>query len=255
MLKNHFNIVWLRGVNALKADMENTYLGTVWWVMEPLLLTGLLYFAFASGFRGNQAGPEFLAFLLCGMLPFKWFASSISNSAESIVNNKGILGQFYLPKWIFACSINLSMLLRFVCVLPILFGALWLSGFAPSVAWLGLIPVIFSQLVINLGLSLLAAATIPLVPDLRHLVPLSVTGVLFTSGIFFDISSRPPEVQELLFLNPFAEIFASYRKVLLENQMPATWDLAYPLIVGTVSLISALVLMKALDRTYPRVLL
>ncbi|WP_353057028.1 hypothetical protein [Microbulbifer sp. VAAF005] len=92
-------------------------------------------------------------------------------------------------------------------------------------------------------------------PDLRHLVPLSVTGVLFTSGIFFDIGSRPPEVQELLFLNPFAEIFVSYRKVLLENQMPAIGELAYPLIVGAISLISALALIKALDRTYPRVLL
>ncbi|WP_445361574.1 ABC transporter permease [Microbulbifer sp. EKSA005] len=254
MLKNHLNIVWLRGVNALKADMENTYLGTIWWVMEPLLLTGLLYFAFSSGFRGNT-GANFLVFLLCGMLPFKWFASCISNSSESIVNNKGILGQFYLPKWIFPCSINLSMFLRFMCVLPILLGTVWLSGFPPSSAWVGLAPVIFSQVILNLGLSLLAAATTPLIPDLRHLVPLCVTGVLFTSGIFFDISSRPPEVQELLLLNPFAGVFNNYRMVLLENQIPTLGDLTYPLIVGVLSLCLALALIKALDRTYPRVLL
>ncbi|WP_444919292.1 ABC transporter permease [Microbulbifer sp. JMSA003] len=235
--------------------MENTYLGTIWWVIEPLLLTGLLYLAFSSGFRGNQAGAEFLAFLLCGMLPFKWFASCVSNSAESIVNNKGILGQFYLPKWIFPCSINLSMLLRFLCILPILIAALWLLGFSPTMSWFGLAPIILSQLIINLGLSLLAAAVVPLVPDLRHLIPLCITGVLFTSGIFFDISSRPAELQELLLLNPFSEIFDNYRKVLLENQIPTINDLLYPLCVGVLSLCSALALIKALDRTYPRVLL
>ncbi|WP_445357340.1 ABC transporter permease [Microbulbifer sp. ANSA002] len=235
--------------------MENTYLGTIWWVMEPLLLTALLYFAFSSGFRDNQTGSGFLIFLLCGMLPFKWFASCISNSAESIINNKGILGQFYLPKWIFPCSINLSIFLRFICILPILLGAVWLSGFPPKSAWLVLIPVIFSQLIVNLGLSLLAAATVPLIPDLRHLIPLCVTGVLFTSGIFFDISSRPQETQDLLLLNPYAEIFNSYRTILLEGQVPAIKELLYPFTVGISSLCFSLVLIKVLDRTYPRVLL
>ncbi|XZZ68695.1 ABC transporter permease [Microbulbifer sp. PAAF003] len=223
--------------------------------MEPLLLTGLLYLAFSSGFRGSQTGTNFLIFLLCGMLPFKWFASCLSTSAESITNNKGILGQFYLPKWIFPCSVNLSMLFRFMCTLPVLLGALWLSGFSPSTAWLGIIPIIFTQIIINLGLSLLAAATIPLIPDLRNLVPLCVTGVLFTSGIFFDINSRPPEIQELLLINPFAGIFDNYREVLLENKLPTFKSLTYPFTVGISSLLFALGLIKALDRTYPRVLL
>ncbi|WP_445363945.1 ABC transporter permease [Microbulbifer sp. ANSA003] len=235
--------------------MENTYLGTIWWVMEPLLLTGLLYFAFSSGFRGGETGTGFLVFLLCGMLPFKWFASSISGSAESILNNKGILGQFYLPKWIFPCSINLSMLLRFLCVLPILGGVLWLSGLPPTIAWVGLIPIIFCQLVINLGVSMLAAATIPLIPDLKHLVPLGITGVLFTSGIFFDINSRPLDVQELLMLNPFAEVLNNYRMILLEGEIPSFGDLMYPFLFGSLSLLLALTLIKALDKTYPRVLL
>ncbi|WP_444925264.1 ABC transporter permease [Microbulbifer sp. TRSA002] len=254
MLKNHLNIVWLRGVNALKADIEKSYLGTVWWLLEPLLLTALFYLAFSTGLRGQGHEGGFLTFLLCAMLPYKWTASCLTTSSDSIVNNKGILGQFYLPKWIFPSAVNLSMTIRFIMVLPILFGALLWSGYSATLVWINIIPIILSQLILNLGISFLAAATVPLIPDLRHLIPIATTGILFTSGVFFDINTRPESIQTILWLNPFSVLFDSYRSALLHSQSISAATLFYPFMFGIFLLAISLLILKKLDRTYPRVL-
>ncbi|MFV8782435.1 ABC transporter permease [Microbulbifer sp. SA54] len=254
MLRNYLSIIWVRGIGALKADAENSYLGTLWWILEPLLLTGLFYITFATGLRGGGHGVEFFYFLICALLPFKWAASSITGASTSITSNKGILEQFYLPKWIFPTAVNLSMLLRFLLVLPLITGILLFGGYSPSITWACVLVVMTCQLIVNLGISYLTAALVPLVPDLKYLVSLGVTVILFTSGIFFDINSREETTQNLLRLNPYVDIFDAYRSVLLHD-IPVTFGgLAYPLFFGLICFTIGFSILRVFDKYYPRVM-
>ncbi|WP_444907909.1 ABC transporter permease [Microbulbifer sp. SSSA008] len=255
MLKNYLSIVWVRGVGALKADSENSYLGSIWWVLEPVLLTALFYVAFSSGLRGGHSGSNFVFFLVCALIPFKWTSSSITISGTSISNNKGILNQFYLPKWIFPSSVNLSMLLRFLIVLPILAMFCALNGFKPNIYWLQLIPLIVCQLFVNLGFSYVAAAIVPLIPDVRNIISLGMTAILFSSGIFFDVNSRPEHIQDILRLNPFVTIFDSYRAILLRGELLDAELLIYPYLFSFCAFILGILILKKFDRFYPRTLL
>jgi lipopolysaccharide transport system permease protein len=254
MQRKYIELIWLRGIGALKADAQNSYLGSVWWVLEPLLLTGLFYLAFASGLRGKGSGPEFALFLFCGLLPFKWTASCLNIGANSILSNKGIMAQTYLPKWIFPATINLSMAIRFMFSLAILLALVNYGGYTPSLAWWSLIYVVLFQLIFNLGLSYIFAATTPLLPDLSHLVPLFTTGLLFSSGVFFDINDRPEDMRAILSLNPFVEILDSYRAVLLRGETLSPLDLIYSGSAGIFALAVGYLILKLFDRFYPRAL-
>ncbi|MBY6189170.1 ABC transporter permease [Microbulbifer agarilyticus] len=254
MLRNALSIIWVRGIGALKADSENSYLGTLWWVLEPLLLTALFYVAFSTGIRGNGSGSTFVYFLICGILPFKWSSSAITGSSTSINSNLGILSQFYLPKWIFPTAVNLSMFIRFMLVLPLIMAFLSFGGYAPGAAWIHLPLIVLCQLVLTLGLSYLTASLVPLIPDLKHLVSLSMTAVLFTAGIFFDIDTRPEHTQEILRLNPFASIIDAYRTVLLDNQPLSFAELLYPLLFGGIATLIGAAKLYLLDRYYLRVM-
>ncbi|WNZ54760.1 ABC transporter permease [Microbulbifer sp. MKSA007] len=255
MLKNYLSIIWIRGTGALKADSENSYLGSLWWVLEPILLTALFYLAFSTGLKGGGKGTDFIYFLLCALIPFKWTSSSITGSGTSISSNKGILSQFYLPKWIFPTTVNLSMLLRFSIVFPLLCLFFVLSGFNLSINWIFLLPIIVCQVFINLGLSFITAAIVPLVPDTKHIISLGVTTILFTSGIFFDINSRPEAIQEILHLNPFVSIFDSYRAILIRGESLNSTELLYPYCFAAASFLLGLGILQKFDRHYPRTLL
>ncbi|WP_444933549.1 ABC transporter permease [Microbulbifer sp. JTAC008] len=255
MLKNYLSIIWIRGLSALKADSENSYLGSLWWVLEPILLTGLFYIAFSMGLRNGGSGSSFIYFLICALIPFKWTSSSINGGATSISSNKGILNQFYLPKWIFPATINLSMLLRFLVVLPLLCLFLAFQGFEPSLHWLSLVQIVMCQFFINLGLSFIAAAIVPLIPDTKHLISLGMTAILFTSGIFFDVNSRSQAAQDILYLNPFVEIFDSYRAILLRGEVITSSDLFYPYAFSLISITLGFIILQRFDRYYPRTLI
>ncbi|AOS97769.1 Teichoic acid translocation permease protein TagG [Microbulbifer aggregans] len=254
MLRNYLSIIWVRGLGALKADAEDSYLGTLWWILEPILLTLVFYLAFSSGLRGGDKGASFVFFLMCGLFPFKWTASIINNSANAISDNKGILGQFYLPKWIFPTAVSLTLTLRFMIVLPLLIATILIGGYLPTTLWIDLFPIVATQLILNLGLSYFTSSLVPIIPDLSNVIPISITCLLFTGGIFFDISERPAIVQEILYLNPLTGIIECYRDTLLSSDTVNTGRLIYPLTLG-ISLASAgLFLLKRLDRFYPRVL-
>lgn len=253
MNRTYLELIWLRGIGALKADAQQSYLGMIWWVLEPLLLSALFYLAFASGLRGS-GGAEFAFFLLSGMLPFKWTAACLTGSSNSLIANKGLFGQMYLPKWIFPATVNLSMALRFAIVLLLLFALMSYGGYGPEWSWLSIINVVFCHLIFNLGISYLSAAIVPLIPDLTHVVPLVVMALMFTSGIFFDIADRPPAIQEILRLNPFVEILDGYRAVLMEGQVVSLFTPTYAWGFGLGCLLAGSLLLKKFDRYYPRAL-
>ncbi|WP_299593129.1 ABC transporter permease [uncultured Microbulbifer sp.] len=254
MFKHYLSIIWVRGLGALKADSEDTYLGTFWWVLEPLLLTAVFYLAFSTGLRGGDKGTSFVLFLMCGLFPFKWTASTINNSASAISNNKGILSQFYLPKWIFPTATNLTLTLRFFIVLPLLAFSVLLIGAPEDIHWLDIAPVVATQLILNLGLSYATAAVIPIIPDFSNIIPISITCLLFTGGIFFDIQERPENIQQILYLNPLTGIIECYRTSLLLGRETNLSALTYPFAFGLSLAAFGLITLKYFDRFYPRVM-
>jgi len=253
MQHKYFELIWLRSTGELKADVKNSHLGLLWWILEPLLLTGLIYLAFSSGIRGSR-GAEFMFLILSGILPFKWTASCITGSANSLFAYKGIMGQVYLPKWIFPTITNLTMAIRFTIVLPLLLIIMSNSGIPPSVGWLTLGYVVLCQLVFNIGVSYLVASWVPLIPDLTFVIPLLIMALMFTSGIFFDINDRSEEIQEILRLNPFVEIIDNYRAVLLRGETITLLDSSYAWSAGLGSMLTGFFTFKVFDRYYPRVL-
>ena len=254
-MRKYIDLIWLRGIGALKADTKQSYLGMLWWILEPLLLAVLFYLAFSSGVRGSgQSGSDFVYFLLTGLFPFKWAASALTGSSNSLINNKGILGQTYLPKWIFPAVANLTALIRFVFILPIMLSLVIWGGCEPNINWLSITNIILCQILFNLSISFFLAAAVPLIPDLTHLVPIVIMAMMFTSGIFFDISERPEEIQAILRLNPFVSILEGYREILLQGNSVRLSSLAYPLVASASALTVGLALLIRFDRYYPRAL-
>jgi lipopolysaccharide transport system permease protein len=227
----------------------------LWWIMEPTIFALLFYIAFSSGVKdGANSGNQFVYFLLVGLFPFKWTASAITGSSNSLISNKGILGQAYLPKWVFPAVCNLTALIRFAFIFPLLLVALALGGYEPGIDWFSVIYIVICQLIFNLSISFLLSALVPLIPDLVHIIPIVVTAMMFTSGIFFDVSDRPESIQDILYLNPMVSILDGYRSVLLDGVGAKVDSLAYPFFISLVLCVFGITLLKYFDRYYPRTL-
>ncbi|SDK24100.1 ABC transporter permease [Microbulbifer yueqingensis] len=236
----------------LRRDIASAYLGMLWWVLEPLLYMGAFYLIFALGIRSG--GENFVSFLLCGLVPWKWFASTLMPACSSVLAHRGLIQQVYIPKAVLPLIPVAVNTVKFLLVLVLLLALLLALGHQPSLAWLYILPVALTQLYFILGCSLILAAVVPFVVDVRTLVNHGLMMLMFASGIFFDIQQFSPDVREFLYLNPMISIIESYRNVLLNSSQPDWTHLANVSGVSTVLCLLGLFLFRKFDRYYPKVM-
>ena len=249
---NTFSLVWHKALAELKAESSRAYIGILWWVIEPILYMLAFYFVFAFGLR--TGGPGFVPFLLCGIVPWKWFAASIQTGSKTIVANRGLITQVYFHKGLLVATSLTASSIKFAIVLTLLLVYLILSGTALDHHILGLIPVILIQLVLIAAITTFAASIVPFIPDFKLIIENGLLMLFFMSGIFFDIRELPEDVQQILSLNPMVTIIGGYRDALLNSTWPDIRALIVVLAEASIFMVWGVYRLNRYDRHFAKVI-
>ena len=248
----YFDIVIHQTRVALRQDTQRLFLGMAWWFLEPLLYVLTFYILFSSGLRFGGGGIETMINVVVGVSIFRFFSGSLPGAASSLVNNRGLMNQVALPKWIFPIQNLLFTFIKFCFLLLVMVGYMAFSGVSYTVHGWGFFFILLVYVLLTMGLSLVASALVPFFPDLRLLITNIITFLFFLSGVFYDIRSFSPEVQEIFYLNPFAVIIQSVRNVFILNTWPM-WERL--LVIGFYSIVIIFIGFKLLDKfnfSYPK---
>lgn len=249
------SLVHVQAVMKLRSQANTLVLSYLWWVLEPILYVLLFYFVFKYVlYRG---GEDFLIFLVVGKIPFLWFSKSVNSGANSIVENRGLVLQRSIPKIIFPFVNCQESLYKQSVAFIVLFIALIVSGFHNFGNWLNVIPIILLQYILVLGVASFFSIFVTFAPDFRMVIQLFMMGLMFTSGIFWDVNLiQDPEIKDLLLLlNPMAAIIQGYRQVLMWDAMIENRYLVSILLWGVASLSLSSILLKVFSNSLTRRLL
>ena len=222
----------------------------LWWVVEPLLYMGAFVLVFSIGLRSAEEG--FVAFLLCGLIPWKFLASTVQTSSVCIENNRGLISQVYFPKYVLVGAVIIANAIKFLGVLVLLIIMLWLFDWLGDENLLMLIPVILVEILLCAGVASLAAVVVPLIPDTRLIIDNLLLLTFFISGIFFRLPPTADGEVNALFLNPVAGLFHNYRSVLLADAPFETNFLIYAALWGLGTCLAGGVLLKIFDRRFAK---
>lgn len=218
----HRHLIFYRTYADLKAEAERTYLGIVWWVLEPVINMAVYYFVFSTLL--DRGEPDFAAFLLIGLVAWRWFESTVKRGCQIILSSKGLILQTNLPKAIFPITGLLVNTFKFTIAFGCLLIFLWFYGFHPGLGdWARLPIVIAVQFLLLAAVALPLSAVVPFVPDLSEFVQFGLRLLFFMSGIFYDIGRIAPNYAFLEYVNPVAFVIASYRDILMHGA-PLRYD-------------------------------
>jgi lipopolysaccharide transport system permease protein len=235
----------------LLSEAQRTYIGYLWWVFDPVMQMAVYFVVFSIFLR--RGGPDFVPFLLVGLVSWRWFGATITPGANAVLGGKGLMLQVYLPKALFPTVIFLVNTFKFIFVLILLLVFLWIYGYRPSQTYLALFPVLFCQGLLTLGLTYVFSSFVPFAPDIRILLENVLRGVFFLSGIFYAGSTLSPAAQTYFYLNPMAVLIESFRDILLNDVWPR-WDrLAWVFLLGAAIAWIGRFSLRRLDRVYPKV--
>jgi len=219
-MKSHqlFAVIWEKSKLNLKSEAAVNYLSYCWWLFEPVIHMLCYYLVFELLL--NRGGPDFVYFLLTGLVPWLWFAKIVNQGSMSLIGGQNLMGQIFIPKLFFPLVFVTQCSVKQLMVFSILLVFLLLSGFGASAHWLASVLVMVVQLLFMIPVVCMLAVLVAFVRDLNFVIPTLLQFMFFCSGIFFSIDTIAPQYHDLFFINPMAGLIHQYRETLLHNHWP-----------------------------------
>jgi lipopolysaccharide transport system permease protein len=211
-------LIWHKAWADFQSSAARTYLGVLWWVLDPLINMAVYYLVFGVFMGQRQEG--FVPFLLVGIVMWRFFESGMKQGSRAILSSSGLVTQVAFHKVVFTFSSMLTQTIQMFFSLIPLALILIIYGVHPS-PQLALFPVVlFVELLLIMGLAMPMAALLPLAPDLGNLQDNFLRLLFYFSGIFYTIAHVPANIQPFFWLNPMAWIIHAQRQCLLDGETP-----------------------------------
>jgi lipopolysaccharide transport system permease protein len=245
--RRYWDIIVYRTYAELKSEAQLSYMGYVWWVLEPLLNT-VLFFVIMAAILG-QSSKDIFSFLLVGSIIWQWLNASLLGAANSIVDAGGMLKQIYLPKAVLPLISIFTCTWKFMFIFLLLLICVWASGHPPTAAYACLPLLLLLEFLVIVAFTLPLAAIMPYFPDARVAVDALLRSMLLISGIFFPASQLPPAYRVYFHLNPMADLIEAFRTVLLDGGWPRWYLMEYVALLSLGGLAGAVWLYTWVDRS------
>ncbi len=213
-------LVW----RDVKVRYKQTLFGVAWAILQPALL--MIVFTMFFGRLANVPTGElpYPIFVYAGLLPWMFFATSIANSANSVVGSERLITKVYFPRLLIPfASIGVAMV-DFLIASSLLLGMMFWYGIMPTldILWVPLLCVFLALLAAGIG-TLLAALNVAY-RDFRYIIPFMVQLWMFaTPTIYMDPTANGTgQYDYFLAANPLVPIIASFRSAVLGKPVAVT---------------------------------
>ena len=197
---------------------KQTAIGVLWSVLRPLLT--IVVFTLVFNKLGNfpsETGVPYAIMVCVGMLPWQFFSSAFSESANSLVANSNLLTKVYFPRLIVPASTVIVCLIDFLISFVILIGLYVFYSYVPD--WRILLFPFFLLLatITAMGFGLFIAALNVKYRDFRYVIPfivqfgLYISPVGFSSNVVYANEHIPQILKYLYALNPMVGVIDGFR--------------------------------------------
>jgi len=245
------HLLWVLTSSNIKRQNKNSMLGYLWWLLDPILMTGVYYFLVAILFKRGDPKAPYLLFLLIGLLCWKTFADSVSQSTLMLRSQASIIKAISFPKAILPLSVVVSNTFYFVTALIVavglacVYGPHW--GTWPNLYYAMLPVIIGAQVLFSVGLALLVSVLGVFFADTANIIGHLLRMWFFLSPGLYSLDRVPQHLVPYFKLNPFSSIMTSYRDILIFGRMPSLGNMAYAIGAGIVSCALGMWVFKRLE--------
>ena len=218
-LKKYFPFSLVSAKSQLKAEVANSYLNWIWWILDPLCF--MLIYTFIFGYVFGSKEQYFPIYIFIGLTMWDYFNRTLLHSIKIVKAHKSVVSKVYFPKFILILIkilINgFKMMVSFgiVVIMMLIWGV--------PVSWnLLFFPVILLVLLLfSFGCACFLLHFGVYVEDLTNVVSIILRFVFYITGIFYNVETKIPVYGAFLNrLNPIAFLITSMRQCLIYQRTP-----------------------------------
>src|SRR4051794_21576953 len=137
---------------------KQTVVGVAWSVIRPALTMVVLSVVFGKFGKLPSGGVPYPIVVFCGMLPWQFFSTALSESGNSLVTNSNLISKVYFPRLVVPASSVITSFVDFIISAAFLVLLMFWYHFAPSLNILFLPFFVLLVFAASLGAGLWIAA-------------------------------------------------------------------------------------------------
>ena len=236
-------LVW----RDIKIRYKQTVIGAAWAILQPFLTMIIFTLVFGKFANVPSDGLPYPIFSFAALLPWTYFATSLSFGAPSLVNNMNLVTKVYFPREILPFSAVLVGLVDLAVASLVLVGLMAYYGIGPAWTMLWLPVVIAVQLLFTAAMALLLSMANLFYRDVKYLFEVAITIWMFATSVVYPIERVGGRLAVVLSLNPMTHIVNAWRAILLEGVPPDAGPFAATAAVAVASCAAAWMLLHAAE--------
>jgi lipopolysaccharide transport system permease protein len=233
----------------VKIRYKQTLIGVMWAIFQPAIKVLVFSLVFGGLAKVSSQGFPYPIFVFAGLLPWEFFASSVSRGGESVVASANLVRKVYFPRIIIPVAAVGACLVDFAASFAILVVLMLYYGTVPTLSLLMVPPLVMAVLALAVGISLLISALNVAYRDFRYILPVILQVWMFVTPVIYPPTSVPQSWQWLLRMNPMTGIVDGYRSAILGT--PFAWgELGISMLVAAAIFVCGLMYFRRMERWF-----
>lgn len=219
-IRKYFSYAVYAAKAELKAEITNSYLNWIWWILEPVCF--MLIYVFISQTVFNSKIDHVETFIFIGLSAWNFFNKVVLTSVKLIQTNSAIVAKVYIPKYILILQKMLVNGFKMMISFLIVFLMIPIFGVPFSFTLLYMIPLLVLLFIITFGICTWVMHLGVYLEDLFYIVNIGLKLVFYMTGIFYSITDKLSYPLNAIMLksNPIAFIIQQLRNVMIYQKSP-----------------------------------
>lgn len=195
---------------------KQTVIGLAWALIQPLATMVVFTVIFGKVAKLPSEGVAPYALMVyAGMLPWQFFATSLTGASNSLIGNSNLISKVYFPRLIVPASAVVVAFVDFLVSFVILICLMLWFQYLPNWQILSLPIFVLMAFLASLGPGLWITSLNVKYRDFRYIIPFIVQFGLYVSPVGFSSTVIPEQWRLLYSLNPMVAVIDGFRWAIL----------------------------------------
>jgi len=238
----------------VKVRYKQTVLGAAWAIIQPFMTMVVFTIFFGRLAKIPSDGIPYPIFAYTALVPWTFFANSLNQSSNSLVNNTNLITKVYFPRLVVPFSAVISGIIDFAIAFLVLIGMMLYYKMIPTanIIWLPFLLVLI--LILSLGVGFWLSALNVEFRDVRYVVPFLTQFWMFATPIVYPSSLLSEPWRTLYGLNPMAGVIEGFRWTLLGTDATRIPILVVSSVVSLVFFVTGAFYFRRMEKTFADIL-
>ena len=238
----------------VKVRYKQTLLGFTSVILQPLINMVVFTILFGELLKVPTGGIPYPIFSFAALLPWTYFATSLTRSSTTLVGSANLISKVYFPRMVIPISGVISGFIDFGISFIILIVMMLIYKIIPTWNLLLLPFLLILAMLTALGFGLWLSALNVRFRDINHLVPFIIEIWKYATPVIYGSTLIPEKFRFILGLNPLTGVVEGFRWAILGGKYVETFNpgplFAISIVIAVVVLISGIIFFRNTERTF-----